>query len=82
MDLDRLAGGKAFKQDGLRERLQRAAARALQNAGKQDDGQRRRRTAEERSDGEEDDADEQKALASESASKPVDAGRMTALATR
>jgi len=66
-----LGGGKAFEEDGLGERLQRSATRALQNAGEEDDGQRGSRSAEEGCDGEEDDAGEQEALAAEAAGKPV-----------
>ncbi len=70
-----LGDGEAFEQDGLRERLQRAAARSLQDASQQDDAQRRRRSAEERGDGEDDDAGEQKALASKAAGEPVGGGQ-------
>ena len=75
MDMERFWTGKAFEQDGLRERLQSAAARSLQDAGQQDDGQRRRSSAEERGDGEDDDADEQKALATKAAGEPVGGGK-------
>jgi len=67
--------GEAFKQDGLRERLQGAATCALQDAGQEDDRERRGRAAEERSDGEEGDADEQEALAAEAPGKPVGGGK-------
>ncbi len=70
-----LLDGKAFQQDRLREGLQCAAARALQNARQQNDGQRRRRSAEERCDGEEDDAGEQEALAAKSPREPVRRGQ-------
>ena len=70
-----LCGGKAFEQDGLRERLQCAAAGALHDAGEQNDAERGRRSAEERGDGEDDDADEQEALAAEAAGEPVGGGQ-------
>ena len=70
-----LLGRKAFEQDGLRQRLQRAAAGALQDAGQQNDGQRGRGAAEEGGDGEDDDADEQEALASQAAGEPVGSGQ-------
>ena len=66
---------EAFKQDGLRQGLESAAARALQDAGEQDDGERRSGAAEERGDGEEDDAGEQEALAAEAPGKPVGGGQ-------
>ena len=73
--MERLCDGKALQQDGLRERLQRAAARSLQHAGQQNDAQRRRRSAEERGDGEDDDAGEQEALAAKAAREPVGGGQ-------
>ena len=73
--MERFWSGKAFEQDGLRERLKCAAAGALQNAGKQDDTQRGSRATEERSDGKDGDADEQKALAAKAAGKPVGGGK-------
>ena len=70
-----LLDGKTFQQDGLRERLQCAAARALQNARHQNDGQRRRRSAEERRDGEENDARQQEALAAKTPREPIRRGQ-------
>ena len=75
MAMDRLCDGKAFKQDGLRKRLQSAAACALHDAGEQDDAEGRGRSAEEGGDGEDDDAGEQEALAAEAAGKPVGGGQ-------
>ena len=70
-----LLDGEAFEKNGLRERLQCAAAGALHHARQQDDRQRWSRAAEERGHREEDDADEQEALAAEAASKPVGGGQ-------
>ena len=52
--LGTFGGRKAFEQDGLRQRLQRAASCALKNARKQDDRERWGGSAEERCDGEDD----------------------------
>ena len=73
--LGALSERKAFEQDGLRKRLQRAAAGALHDARQQNDAQRGRRAAEERRDGEDDDAGEQEALAAEAAGEPVGGGQ-------
>ena len=70
-----LLDGETLKQDGLRERLQSAAAGALHDAGEQDDAERRGRPAKERGDGEDDDAGEQKALSAKAAGKPVGSGQ-------
>ena len=73
--MERFWIGKALQQNRLRERLQRAAARPLHDAGQQNDSQRRGRSAEERGDGENDDAGEQKALAAKAPGKPVGGGQ-------
>ena len=58
-------GREAFEQDGLRERLQRAAAGALDDAGEQHEGERPGGSAGEAGDGEDGDAGHQEALAAE-----------------
>ncbi len=66
---------EAFEQDGLRERLQRAATGPLEDASQQDDAQRGSRSAEERGDREDDDAAQQEAFAAEAAGEPVGGGQ-------
>ncbi len=66
-----LRGWEAFKQNGLRKRLQRAPARALDNTGNQDEDERRSRAHEHRCDRKDHHADQQEPLAPEPERKPV-----------
>jgi len=66
---------KTFQQDGLGQRLERAATGALNDAGKQDETEGGRGSAEEGRDGEDDDAGDKEALASELEGKPVAGGK-------
>ncbi len=73
---------EAFEQNRLRQRLQRAAARPLQDASQQHDRERGSGSAEERRNRKDDDAGEQKRLRPKRRANQFAAGRITALATR